>query len=628
MIEKTEELKLRISFYVIHKSKFENLGHNDHYIEKKQYRIMPNIKETRIEELRKKGCGELSLLKLVESKTKMAIEDTFKVSFTEDKPNSQNETNFKNTIIIIFSKMAELTKRNKVIYKYLVESEIRKICNFKNPQDEYHSSKGPYPIILIGFEDWMFIEHYHEVEKGIPPEKRRLVDKLNLDSRVNFWDSSIWHRYVPLMPFKGSFEDWFNKVFLDTLENCRIRLYQTTVAREFLEFQTRLLVNSFITPLGSSGHGSQIVPFKFHSETVKKELAKEEIKKCVETVRGNKQPGNKNVNGEIELPWRFLLIDDYGKKHLRIGRTGTESRITKENIIQSIIKKFKVKNVTNKDIKLVIDVPDEIEGTVLDQKRFNSIIAGSIQKLEKHVYDVVLLDYLLSDIKVTVSASETRYKREYGSDLLEIIDKLPEDHSKMTLEYGPLGRFWIFPISSFSHTMLDELRAKGHIHLHKRWYLESGADPVNTPYLFAFKLFRLLNQQIRESKIEFHTLADEYFKKCKVESVFLDLYRDITAQSVKLDQLYRAAGQDSLFADWVTKEWRLYSGLEDHLCELFRLLAFAPDGAWPLMAEEFRRIEHCLNPSEPKNQTDSKAKFLEILADEINERRKKWVKEK
>ena len=64
-----------------------------------------------------------------------------------------------------------------------------------------------------------------------------------------------------------------------------------------------------------------------------------------------------------------------------------------------------------------------------------------------------------------------------------------------------MNYFWIFPISVFSYAILDELYEKGISHFSEHWHLASGADPVNTPQLFRYKLFRFMNMQLREAGV-------------------------------------------------------------------------------------------------------------------------------
>ena len=85
---------------------------------------------------------------------------------------------------------------------------------------------NPLPIILIGLED-------------IAKEEDDIIKSLNLDQRVKFFDSSIWHRYVAL---DECFEEKFKNVLEEIKKNQNLKLYETSVAREFLEFKTRMMV--------------------------------------------------------------------------------------------------------------------------------------------------------------------------------------------------------------------------------------------------------------------------------------------------------------------------------------------------------------------------------------------------
>ena len=58
---------------------------------------------------------------------------------------------------------------------------LRKFSHIRDKEIEYEEGKGPFPIIMIGYED--LIERFESnVDKG--------------HALYQFWDSSIWHRYV------------------------------------------------------------------------------------------------------------------------------------------------------------------------------------------------------------------------------------------------------------------------------------------------------------------------------------------------------------------------------------------------------------------------------------------------
>jgi len=200
-------------------------------------------------------------------------------------------------IIVAFVKMQDLHDENKYLNLINEEKRFRLISNFNKKEDFKNrlcknNDKKCYnslPIILIGLED-------------IAKEEDNIIKYLNLDQRVKFFDSSIWHRYVAL---DKSFENKFKKVLDEIINNQNLRLYETSVSREFLEFKTRMMVNSYLASVGTSGHASHLIPYKFHSESlIKKQIAEIEEKEKLKTKFK-------------ELRWKFLLVDDYALKPLR-----------------------------------------------------------------------------------------------------------------------------------------------------------------------------------------------------------------------------------------------------------------------------------------------------------------------
>lgn len=109
-------------------------------------------------------------------------------------------------------------------------------------------------------------------------------------------------------------------------------------------------------------------------------------------------------------------------------------------------------------------------------------------KEKNNQYDVILLDYLLGEKNIN--------KRELGSEIFT-----DARFSAMSKHKGPLGKYWIFPITSFSNAMRNEISGEGIQHIHDDWYLFDGADPISTPQLFRYNLFKLMYLQIQQSLI-------------------------------------------------------------------------------------------------------------------------------
>ncbi|MCB1124710.1 MAG: hypothetical protein KJT03_24365, partial [Verrucomicrobiae bacterium] len=110
---------------------------------------------------------------------------------------------------------------------------------------------APYysPIISIGYEDIMSTYSLPRESEEKDPEKRR-IRSYDMDSRFKFLDSSIWHRYVPV--YSGGhyvFKQRFREVILEIVQNHSDELYRTNAARAMLEFQLRMMRESYIFPV-------------------------------------------------------------------------------------------------------------------------------------------------------------------------------------------------------------------------------------------------------------------------------------------------------------------------------------------------------------------------------------------
>jgi hypothetical protein len=148
-------------------------------------------------------------------------------------------------------------------------------------------------------------------------------------------------------------------------------------------------------------------------------------------------------------------------------------------------------------------------------------------------FDLIMMDYLL-DNKVNEQGDITddrEYSTEFWSDGNEkffetskksVIEEkitgnydgstkdthlsMKDIYSKIKSNRGPLQRLWIFPITAFNQTFIDDLRNKGVQLIDYYWYLSRGADPINTPYLFINTLNNFLQLQIQQAVFSLKTL--------------------------------------------------------------------------------------------------------------------------
>lgn len=451
---------------------------------------------------------------------------------------------------------------------------------FKNVINEYRktSKKGedynPCPMIVIGLEklgDVLEAEiRDNEENKNINyyETQKRIVESLNLDKRIDFLDFSIWHYYIPLdQEFSSKLTDVIKKIE----ENFNNQLYKTNIAREFIEFHSRLFENSYLERIGTD-HSSAVTPFRFHSETKMKIMADDYLE---------------GKNGKPKLPdykWRILLVDDYAVKNLKIN--GKEDGPTKKNILEKVLPYDWIEKETCNDIQSFIQL-------------------YSSKKNDSKIHDIILLDYLLGDVSV---GKDERNGREYSTDILKWIkedkDFLRITNNKLNKDLqGPLNKFWFFPISVFSFAFMEDIRQMSYTYYDDDWVIARGADPVNTPELFRYSLFKFMEAQVNEVTKISETFSPNN-KHCNLLIAFLnDNFTDTncvnqTAKNkyhIYLD-LYANYNQlqndknKSIFIDYLIKSnlfSKINSDLFEHIQHLIYMLAYEPAYEWSKMWDEF-----------------------------------------
>jgi len=367
------------------------------------------------------------------------------------------------------------------------------------------------PVIMIGTEDIMdtFTESPSDNTAS-----RTYQYRLALDPRIKYWDSGIWHRYVPLDGRgdgeKTSFSERFKTIFDRMCQWYTDGLYSTFVALENIEFQTRLMLQSSIAEVGQHGHEERVTPFKFHSETQMEQMSQ----KILDTL------GNAGISEKLwgKIKWRLLLVDDQGESNLSCYKNeNNEPYCTKS-------KKDLIEQQLNGGL------PEPIFEIVVTQNSEAGHIDSAMQMLKKETYDVILLDYLLGQ------GNYERNGREYGYDFLRQLahyfdTEFLEEKEAPLVHKGPLGRFWVFQISSFPFAFADKLRQLGMSGYSDYWHLTSGGDPVCTPALFRFKFLNFIKQQIAECYLYPEAMRDFFHRFANIENGIL--WRDLVCNCIE-----------------------------------------------------------------------------------------------
>ena len=126
---------------------------------------------------------------------------------------------------------------------------------------------------------------------------------------------------------------------------------------------------------------------------------------------------------------------------------------------------------------------------LLDKKAENS---------EERDYIKQLFDFLSQDYKDEIK--ELRMKESKTDDekkklnRLEVLEQLRHD---VLDNRGPLGKFWIMPVTGFNQTFIQDLHRSGINLIDYRWNISNGADPITTPWQFLYHLNKFIELQLR-----------------------------------------------------------------------------------------------------------------------------------
>ena len=393
-------------------------------------------------------------------------------------------------VIVLFLPTAALGK--SAFFDHLPGSCIRP---FRSLEDREQEMDIRYqPIVTVAMPDMMDFHSETQHREQRDEEGKKYFFDLNTDARFKFLDSSIRHRYVPLSPRSRecNFEGMMREIMSEMSRYWDDGLYRTNAAIATLEFQLRMLLHSYIAKTGIGGHAVAVKPFKFHSETWMKRKAAEEIEFFTNPVwEGGDLIG--------QLRWRALIVDDYAQKNISCPE-GSVCNLNKTQLILRPVQRLyeeklkkekgKVSPKTATAMQREMFVIDS--SIVKTNKKQHGMLVNAQGKLRTIAYDIIFLDYLLDH--------QHDGQREYGHDL--VLELLRNDREANT--NGPekpfrrdfMGRYWIFPISSFPFAFPDKLNQLGVGHLHEIWHLSSGGDPITTPHLFAYYLYRFMKQKV------------------------------------------------------------------------------------------------------------------------------------
>jgi len=342
------------------------------------------------------------------------------------------------------------------------------------------------PMITVGTYDIMSLYAYPYEREMADKAPSKVLRSLKLDPRYKFLDSSIWFRYIPLVALHEdinmkeyhtlllpelSFIDRITALLNEIGDYWAKGLYYTNAAVATLELQLRLLRESHITnKVGDGGHAEAVTPFKFHSESFLRKRTQQE-KDFLE-----EEWGKEKLSIGAECNFRTLIVDDQACADLKLSAIAekyADCTISKKDLITAPLAQiFKSENIE-----------------IFTPKSLDRVIQDCLEHLKDNHFDLIFLDYLLGDRQGSNGGRE--YGHEFLLDLLN--DSKGED---FIYKRGFQGRFWIFSISSFPFALPDKLHQLGISHLQNLWHLSYGGDPITSPHLYAYYLFRFVKQKV------------------------------------------------------------------------------------------------------------------------------------
>lgn len=441
----------------------------------------------------------------------------------------------------------------------------------------------------------------------------------------NFFDSSIW-----FYAYHNDEElQWIKEQIHTNSER-----YKLKKAREYKEFYSRMWEEDYFHPDYSS-HAKYVIPFLFHSE---QELCRK---------IGEKKKDIALLN---QCKWRILLVDDHCTKKMAV--VVGEATLRKLDIVKTELEKLFKNIATEKDNKTVIIATEEDTEDIKKKATIYIECASSIKeakdKLAEKKYEIVLLDYLLGkkviDGKtVTINNKEVR---EYGYELLKGIwykenekkfekdrkEELEKLYKEFVFDYkkGPDNRFYFMFISAFTTAVSERLLTEGWLRSEKYWYIGEGACPINTPYLFQYRLLHIMQKRmedmglakwnVREQETKGDSATNKQDQPSNAKDIYTELIKEIySGDGVRkranekfqdvLDLLYHYKNllldtdmpsdnvfdsAESVLATNFVMNHMGYEGVLEHLTQLVYLTAFGTVRQWPEMWEEYQYIKSYL----------------------------------
>lgn len=437
-------------------------------------------------------------------------------------------------------------------------------------------------------------------------------------------DSGIWNFFA-----RNSSDFWRN--VKEIVSNWSRGYYDLIIAQEYADLNSRLARKSSLYQApgtsggGATGHGADVSPFLFHSETRMRELLKKE--------------------GELDClfskyKWRFLLLDDKidaNKYDGCLSSSDPDARITKRDILVDRISSI-LGDGTGATLKCkAVIYPQRATAYMRERllrtttpKEFFSdeedadiliYCVETVQEaqslLKKYEFDIILLDYLLGETdEISEESNQNRYT-DYGYSLLNKLYNLcKNDNEKAKVlrnagyKVGPQGKFFFMFISAFTTAVSERLTLEGLSRNEEIWEIGEGACPTNTPELFKYRLVHLMKRRLSQSGIEdmqdekiLDTVAEVYQSKegepadriRAVREKAYEAYHKVLGLHYDYTLLRKYDRTTSRLVSHFLEDKVHMGAMLEHLLQLIHLTAFGTVRQWPEIWEEFKYFTRTTN---------------------------------
>lgn len=391
-------------------------------------------------------------------------------------------------------------------------------------------------------------------------------------------NSSIWIRFCDEGAEHVSLKE------ADALEEIKwfqeLGLYDYKAAQEYIEYQFRSQKDNYLAEIkgkGSGGHGVHITPTVYSDEVEFRNFFLGDKSTLPLKFKFLVDKGDGFHAEDVNL--RILLVDD------KIGGDSPKDcnncencdsfgvcklRIIKELLSGGFIQNKDKKNAFCSKTYWDYNVDAKYSGSVSISHVWSNV-SGKIERNDEFVanlglkaksgvqivgapdlesalsllscckFDIILLDYLLgprsNDDPTRTYSTELFEFLSYGfekeetiPEILEMLRKtssfsdeqLKEFQNNVKLNRGPLDKFWIIPMTSYNSSFITDLQRK-HVRLiDHRWNISQGADPINTPWKFLYKINECIDLQLRSCVFHLDELLEFLTYNCED---FEDLFK-------------------------------------------------------------------------------------------------------